>query len=270
MIMKNDLLLFFGRFHPLLVHLPIGGLVLLAFLELVSALTHRNEAAQAGRKILGFVSAAVVASAVAGWMLAQHGGYDTQLINWHRVLGFALAAACLLTFLLSQRGPLWGYRASLAANLVLLAVVSHLGGSITHGRDFLTRYAPPSVRVLLGLADRSPQPVTACPPMQGPVFEAVIAPILERHCSACHGAEQHNAQLQRDSLESWLRGGQDGEVIKPGQAKTSPLIQRMLLPRNADGHMPPEDRPQPNAAEITLIEWWINAGAPTTAQAAMP
>ena len=39
----HDLVLFLGRFHPMLVHLPIGGLVLLAVLELLAkAATTRN------------------------------------------------------------------------------------------------------------------------------------------------------------------------------------------------------------------------------------
>jgi uncharacterized membrane protein len=34
----HDLVLFLGRFHPMLVHLPIGGLVLLGALELLAKL----------------------------------------------------------------------------------------------------------------------------------------------------------------------------------------------------------------------------------------
>ena len=32
----SDIVLFFGRFHPLIVHLPIGFLVLAAIMELLS------------------------------------------------------------------------------------------------------------------------------------------------------------------------------------------------------------------------------------------
>jgi len=41
-----NLLTFFGHFHPLLLHLPIGGLVLLGFLELLAHWTRFKDAAQ--------------------------------------------------------------------------------------------------------------------------------------------------------------------------------------------------------------------------------
>ena len=263
--MNHNLILFLGRFHPLLVHLPIGGLVALAFLELVALSTRCQQAAQASRWMLGFVAGTAAVSAAAGWMLAHDGGYELQLLNWHRALGFALAGGCLLTFLLRLWGRLWAYRLSLIASLVMLVVVSHLGGSITHGRGFLTRYAP----AFFGgrstwVAQRAPAQAT-CPPMQQPVFASVIGPLLEQRCAACHGAERHKGQLRLDSLEGWLRGGQDGPVIKLGHAPDSPLIQRLLLPLEADGHMPPEDQPQLSSQEIALLVWRINAGAPAAA-----
>jgi uncharacterized membrane protein len=100
--------------------------------------------------------------------------------------------------------------------------------------------------------------------MQQPVFEGVIEPILRRRCLDCHGAEKHRSQLRLDSLEACLQGGKNGPIIKPHQAKESPLIQRLLIFPDADGHMPPEDQQQPTAEEIALLEWWINAGAPAT------
>jgi uncharacterized membrane protein len=262
--MKHDLILFVGRFHPLLVHLPIGGLVLLAFLELVAAVSRWKDVAQTSRWILAFVLAGAVASAAAGWMLANDGGYEAHLLYWHRALGFALTGACLLTLLLRCWGRLWAYRASLVGSLALLVAVSDLGGSITHGRNFLTRYAPPLLRARAGLLVQNTQASADCLPMQQPMFDSVVEPILRQRCTACHGAERHKAQLRLDSFQWCLHSGQDGPVIKPGHAKDSPLIQRLLRPLEADGHMPPEDQPQLTSQEIALLESWVNAGAPTT------
>ena len=61
-------MLFLGHFHPLLVHLPIGGLVLLEILELLAGFTRWKDAAQNSRWILGFVSGTAAASAAGGWM----------------------------------------------------------------------------------------------------------------------------------------------------------------------------------------------------------
>jgi uncharacterized membrane protein len=263
----SNLVLFLGRFHPLLVHLPIGGLVLLGFLELLAGFTHWRDAAQNSRWILGVVSVAAAVSAACGWMLSLAGGYDPQLLKWHRATGLAVTAGCLLTFLLRQRKRLGAYRLSLAITLLFLAVAAHLGGSITYGTDFLTRYAPVSLRALFGPSGvRDITTRAVLPPMQQPVFAGVIEPILQQRCSACHGPEKHKADLRLDTLEGLLRGGQDGPVIRGNQAKESPLIQCILSPLDADGHMPPEDHPQPTVEEISLLEWWINNGAPASAK----
>jgi uncharacterized membrane protein len=258
-------LIFLGHFHPLLVHLPIGALVLLGLLELLARFTRWKNAAQNSGWIMGFVCGTVIVSAVCGWMLAHAGGYDSQLLQWHEMAGFSLAGVCLVTFLLRHLRRPHLYHVSLFAALVLLVIASHLGGSITHGRDFLTRYAPAPLRALL---ERSMvvETITRPPPssLQQTVFAGVIKPILQQRCSACHGAEKHKAELRLDSLQGLLRGGQDGPVIKAGRAKDSSLIQSLLSPLDADGHMPPEDHPQPTVEEIALLEWWINEGAPAT------
>ena len=262
----NNLVLFLGHFHPLLVHLPIGGLVLLGVLELLSGLTRWKGVAQNSRWILGFVCGTAIISAWCGWMLAKAGGYEPQLLKWHKVAGFSVAGAALVTLLIRHLEWRRAYRVALVIALVLLGIASHLGGSMTHGSDFLTRYAPAPIRALLG--EWTDGGTTAWPPMQRPVFAGVVEPILRERCSACHGAEKHKAELRLDTLSGVLRGGQDGPVIKAGQAKDSPLIQCMLSPVDADGHMPPENHPQATAEEISLIEWWINGGAPTSARVA--
>ncbi|MCX6929766.1 MAG: hypothetical protein NT154_42115, partial [Verrucomicrobia bacterium] len=94
---SNDLLLFLGRFHPVLVHLPVGGLVLLGVLELLARFSRFKPAAQCNRLILGLVAAASIATASLGLMLSQSGGYDPQLLPWHKWTGIAVAAFCTLT-----------------------------------------------------------------------------------------------------------------------------------------------------------------------------
>ena len=141
----SNLVLFLGRFHPLLVHLPIGGLVLLTVLELTSRFTRFQDAARNRRLILGFTAAASVITASCGWMLSSSGGYDRQLLHWHQWAGVGFVFACSLTFLVCLPEHRRAYRPLLLLALGLLMVAGHLGASITHGRDFLTRYAPNSL-----------------------------------------------------------------------------------------------------------------------------
>ena len=265
----HDLVLFLGRFHPMLVHLPIGGLVLLGVLELLAKFARFKDAAQSNRLILRLTAAASVTAALLGWMLSQSGDYDPQLLQWHKWTGFAVAATCVGTLLLSRLGRPRAYRFSLLATLAVLVVASHLGASITHGRDFLTRYAPAPLRALLPGSGGAPTAHPTTPDLtQQHVFAGVVQPILLQRCSACHGPEKQKADLRVDSLEALLKGGKDGPALVPGKAKDSPMIHRLLLPLNDEDHMPPEGKPQPTLAEIVALQWWIDHGAPTDEQPA--
>jgi uncharacterized membrane protein len=259
----NDLVLFLGRFHPVLVHLPIGGLIILGSLELAAKFTRFKDATHCNRLILGLTAAGSVAAALLGWMLSQSGGYDPQLLPWHKWSGFAVAATCTLTWLLNWLGPPRAYQLSLLGTLAVLTVASHLGASITHGRDYLTQFAPAPLRALLGTKGRPPDaPRSNSDVTQQPVFGALIQPILQRHCAECHGPEKHKADLSMESYETLLKGGKDGPALVAGNAFDSPMIRRLLLPLNDDDHMPPDGKPQPTLAEIAALQWWINCGAP--------
>ncbi len=259
----HDWVLFFGRFHPVLVHLPIGGLVLLGTLELLALFPRCKDVAQGNRLIIGLTAAASVATALLGWLLSQAGGYDPELLPWHKWTGIAVAAACALTWLLHRLRWPRAYRLSLGATLAVLVVASHLGASITHGRDFLTQFAPRPLRALLG--GSRPAESAQAPPgdlSRQRVFSDLVQPILQRRCAVCHGPEKHKGGFSTESYEALLKGGKDGAVLVAGRAFDSPLIHRLLLPLDDDDHMPPEGKPQPTLAEIAAIQWWIDNGAP--------
>ena len=147
-----EILLFIGRFHPLLVHLPIGMLVALAALEMFAWWPRfKNAAASAGFILVLAVPLALI-TAVCGWLLSLAGGYDDTLLAWHKWLGTVTAVAAVVTAGFFQRGKLFAYRVSLFITVSLLLAAGHLGGSLTHGSDYLTRYAPSPLKKLLGLS----------------------------------------------------------------------------------------------------------------------
>jgi len=51
-----------------------------------------------------------------------------------------------------------------------------------------------------------------------------IKPLFEASCFNCHGERRQRGGLRLDSLESALRGGEDGKVIAPGKSKDSLLV----------------------------------------------
>lgn len=254
-----DLTQFVGRFHLVLLHLPIGFLVLVALLELVAIIPGLRNASASNGYVLALAVPASLATAAGGWLLAEGGDYDAALLFWHRWLGVATAGLCLVTAVLHRTAWRAGYRLSLLLTVAVLIVASHLGGSITHGRDFLTRHAPGPFR-----PQSRPEPTTAtaAAPAARPVYATVIQPILDRTCVSCHGADKQKGKLRLDSFAETLKGGGDGPAVVADQPADSLLLKRILLPLDDDDHMPPEGKPQPTADEVALLQWWIEAGAP--------
>jgi hypothetical protein len=204
-------------------------------------------------------------SAVCGWLLSWSGGYEQRLLNWHRWTGVATAGAIVVAALLYRLDLKKAYRLCISAAFGVLLVASHFGGSLTHGSDYLTQYAPKPLRALLG---GKPAPVKVALRSQAGSSPAawadVIHPILTDKCVACHGPEKSKGSLRLDSPGSIRKGGETGPAIIPGKAAQSELTRRLLLPLDSDDHMPPDGKPQPTAEEIALLQWWIDAGAPAT------
>jgi uncharacterized membrane protein/mono/diheme cytochrome c family protein len=259
-----EIFLFVGRLHPLLVHLPIGMIVVLAMLELAARIPRFKNAGASAGFILAFVTPLAVITAGCGWLLSLAGGYEEKLLEWHKWLGLATAAGCVVTAILFRSKKNCAYRTSLFATAAVLMAAGHLGGSLTHGSDYLTRYAPAPIKKLLGVADdKKFSPFASIKdPQQLPVFAGIIAPVLGKNCVACHGPDKSKAKLRLDSFAGLMKGSKNGAIFKPGDAEHSELVQRTLLPPASDDHMPPAGKPQPTADDLALLRWWIDAGAP--------
>src|SRR5882757_9544910 len=96
-----DIQTFLGHLHPLIVHLPIGFLLLAG---LLNALSYRKKYAALGHAVpfillLGFISA--VLACLFGYLLSQTGDYDAEQLGRHKLTGIVLAIfsglICMLT-----------------------------------------------------------------------------------------------------------------------------------------------------------------------------
>lgn len=245
---------FIGRLHPLLVHLPIGFLVLLGIFEVLARWPWGQNLMPAIRVIIILTLPVALTGIVCGWLLADSGDYDGQLLFWHRWLGVALGVACSGLLVLHWRGQLRSYRWALGGTLGLLVVVSHFGGSLTHGKDFLSWPKPKLPASQSGLTGD----------LRGQVFYTVaIEPIFKQSCVNCHGSNKAKAGLRLDTAANLLAGGESGSPIEPAGATQSLLGKRLALPLEEEEHMPPDGKRQLTSSELTLLNWWLDAGAPT-------
>ena len=269
----SDLAAFLGHFHPVWVHLPIGIFLLLGALELAGWAAGRRPGSRLpalapGLRtfILALGAASAVAAAALGWLLARRGDYDVALVTQHQWLGFATAVASLVLLLL-RRQP--AYRAALPVFLVLLVAAAHWGGKLTHGSNYLVSSLPPAAARLFGVSPAAPpkRPVVVTFD-QAVAFTDVVQPILQERCARCHGPTTSKGGLRLDSWDELAKGGKHGPVLKAGNPAASPLLRRIDLPADAKDHMPPKGKVQLTIDELTLLDWWVAAGAPRAARIA--
>src|SRR5712671_2246385 len=95
-----DIALFLGRLHPLLVHLPIGLILLLALLEWLASQPRFKNANSSVGFILAVAVPVALFTVVCGWLLSLGGGYNSGLLQWHKWMGIGTVAACALAGLL--------------------------------------------------------------------------------------------------------------------------------------------------------------------------
>ena len=90
-------------------------------------------------------------------------------------------------------------------------------------------------------------------------FERQIRPLLVGRCGDCHGPDTQESRLRLDVKHRALKGGDFGPVIVAGKGGESELIRRITS--TDDKKQMPPDGDRLSAAEIALIEQWIDSGA---------
>ena len=257
-----DWLQFVGRFHPLLVHLPIGMLVLLPFLEIAG--TTRAGLREAAGFVLQLTLAIGAIALGLGILLAYGSGVVGATVTRHMWGGIALLIELMVWVTVR---PAWisgqlqrAYTALLAVTLLTLTWTAHQGGSLTHGSDYLTRYMPGPLKRIFRSASGASDAAYA-----GSAYSRYIHPIFDAKCVACHGGSKEQAQLRLDFYELLMKGGKDGVVVVPRDPDHSLMLQRVTLSPSDRHFMPAEGRTPLTGDEIAALRAWILAGASPTA-----
>lgn len=245
---------FIGRFHPVLVHLPIGILLFAAIVQWLS-IKEKFASLEVVVPIAYLVGCiAAIASCITGWLLADSGEYDEQTLLLHRWMGIVVSIFAVLSYSLIGRNTKNTSRYVALAMVVLISITGHLGGTLTHGDGYLTK------AISLDPKDAELAQKNIPNAQEAIVYADIIEPILHQKCYGCHGANKQKGGLRLDSKEWMLKGGKEGKIIKAGDAVGSEMYHRVLLDPLEEKHMPPKGKPQLSERERVLLEWWINAG----------
>lgn len=237
-----------SRFHPLLVHLPIGILLFAFFLEVMKQWRKEEHLSNSIRYALYLSAGASVFSVLTGLWLSQEGGYEEGALQLHKWMGISLAVCSILLAIFQSSSkpnlqqlylPLFG------VSLILLVLTGHYGGNITHGADYLFSRPVDNSLVIEDIES-------------APVYDKIIQPILMDKCNSCHNPSKAKGELVMTTQEGLLQGGETGAVFDFDHPAKSALLTRIHLPESEKKHMPPKGKKQLNEDEKILLEWWVS------------
>ena len=135
-----------GRLHPLLVHLPIGILLLALLLEILSGRVRHSGLKPAADLSLLIGFGCAVLSCITGLLLSQSGDYDESVVNVHQWLAISLTTVSGMLYMTLHGKPMTRQAGALSAGVVVLLVLTgHWGGTLTHGPGYLTANLEPVV-----------------------------------------------------------------------------------------------------------------------------
>lgn len=256
-------LIFWGHFHPMLVHLPIGMFFMAGILHFFAK--HSSESQLLVVRILLWTTAFSIISAAMGWGLAQSGEYNPDALQIHQWLG---VSTCILsaglTYVMRAGMTLRITNILFILGLLCLTITGHYGGNLTHGSDYLLSSLPSSARKMLGIkqaeeANKAVPQIANLP--EAIVYTQLVKPVLTQKCTSCHNDQKQKGKLRLDTPEFIMLGGENGPVVSAGKPLESELIKRLLLDAIDEHHMPPKGKTPLTENEIALLHWWVQHGA---------
>ena len=240
-----------GRMHPLLLHLPIGLLVI----SFILWLGKKNIEPASFQKIFTLVLevTAFTASltALMGFFLSREGGYDENILSKHKILGISTAILSYILLLVYRSYPQkkFVFGTTITLSLAAMIIGSHFGSNLTHGEGFVWKPLRNDEGIEVKITDSSS------------LFTAAIRPILRSKCFSCHNEKKSKGGLILTTDEKILEGGKNGPIWISGDALNSHIIENINLPEDEKKHMPPKGKPQLSQEQTERVFAWIQSGA---------
>jgi uncharacterized membrane protein len=257
---------FIGRFHPLLVHLPIGIFLLGYFLEILFQFGFRKLIGS--RHTITFIYGiglfAGVFAAVSGLLLSYSDDYAIDALEDHKLLGIATLVVMVLVIIYQIKAPEIKGKSKLAAStiaIVLTGLTGHFGGNLTHGSTYLLEYATnPSDRYEAVNLKR----LHALPSDSIQIYADILYPVIEKNCIACHNSENYKGGLVLETYSDLFKEADYAVPLVAGNPYSSEIFSRVNLPAHHEKSMPPRGSGL-NYTDIEILKYWIESGADSLA-----
>ncbi|WP_282134039.1 DUF1592 domain-containing protein [Seonamhaeicola maritimus] len=254
----NELISYFGNFHPLILHVPIGALIGVFVLEVANLISPKLNLENASKVLLWFTAICFIPAVVFGFFLASSGGYNNEVLSYHKWLGLITALLCVWSLVFR----LWAYSQSkihvkiyqgvLFINVILLTLAGHYGGTLTHGTNYLTKDMPKNMKAFFGIKETESESIISeikelakTEVFSGAlVFADTIHPIMDNNCFECHNDNKQKGDLRLDNV-GWKFT--NVEEVKKWKSVYTEI---------EEGNMPPEEKePLTEAQRNSILNW---------------
>lgn len=236
-----------AHFHPILVHLPIGMIMLAFGFEIYTRIKPQVSGNELIKLALTCTAITALISLVTGWLLGEEGGFATEMLFLHRWMAVAFTIATIILVYTKHTKITWLsklYMPLFILSIVLVSLAGHYGGSMTHGEDYLTTNTNKEKTGIKNIEEAI-------------VHADIIQPILDNKCVSCHNPNKAKGGLLLHTQKGILNGGDSGNILDTIEDKKPLFLHLIQLPLEDEDHMPPKGKEQLSFEEIALLNWWL-------------
>lgn len=156
-----DFVYFLGRMHVLVLHIPIGVILLAIIADWTGGRPRLAGASSIATLLWGVAAVTAVLSVATGLMHASEGGFPEPTLDSHRLYAILTMVGSIVVWVLRLRGGPAVVGVAKAAGIVTfvaMLLALYFGSRVTHGERFLSVAAGPSAPRVLVAHTPGPRP----------------------------------------------------------------------------------------------------------------
>lgn len=141
----SEFWLFLGRFHPVVVHLPIGFFILGILFDFLAGIKAFEGFRFTLRYIYFLTAVTMTLSIILGILLTGEGGYSDQTLSLHWLSGVLTCAGAWGLWHIHRRSiqvKRYLYLILLVLALFFLILTGDMGARLSHGENYLREHGP--------------------------------------------------------------------------------------------------------------------------------